>query len=833
MGLQTYTSKRNFHITPEPPGEKRPRKGGNSFCVQKHDATRLHYDFRLELDGVLKSWAVTKGPSIDPADKRLAVRTEDHPLAYGGFEGIIPEGQYGGGTVMLWDTGTWEPVGDPHKGIAEGHLKFELHGERMHGRWALVRMKNRKESDKHENWLLIKDRDDKAATDGAALNFLDDNASSVKTGASMDDIAARHDKVWQSKGAQPATARPHEKRKPKADTSSAQALAADYKQVELATLVSEPPEGKDWLHEIKFDGYRILCTVSDRGVIIRTRNGHDWTDKFPAIAEALSALKVKNAVIDGEAVVLDDKGRSSFQALQHALGEGGEPSEIQAYFFDILHLNGKNLTGKSLVDRKKFLSKLFRKAPKNSPLHYSDHLQSASDVLTKACDMGLEGVVSKRKAAPYFRGRSKDWLKSKCNKRQEFVIIGFTHAKNDHRAVGALHIAYMSEGELVYAGKVGTGFSHSMAAQILKRLGPLTMKEPKTKGITTPALRGAVWVKPQVLCEVSFTEWTETGHIRHPSFEGLREDKTPAEVTQEQPLQTPLKTPHVLSGYRQYKEKKEFEVRDVAITHPDRVIFDKEGITKGQLAEYYGAVAPLMIAQIAEHPISLVRCPSGVDGDCFFQRNPDKYMRTMVKPFSWTHKGTKHEYMYIEDVRGIVFLIQMGVIEIHPWGAPFNRIDYPDRLIFDLDPDEAVDFEAVKLSALDVRARLKAKGLKSYVKCTGGKGLHIIAPLPGKQKWPEIKAFSAAVAADMVAAAPEAYVATMTKAKRKGKIFVDYFRNDYTATAIADYSVRARPGAPVAVPLRWEELRDLKSANAFTIEDVLRRIDKAKPVVPT
>ena len=829
MGLQTYISKRNFHITPEPPPDRKRHKDGNSFVIQKHDATRLHYDFRLELDGVLKSWAVTKGPSLDPADKRLAVRTEDHPLAYGGFEGIIPEGQYGGGTVMLWDTGSWEPIGDPHKGLAEGHLKFELHGTRMHGRWALIRMKNRKESEKRENWLLIKEKDAEAAADAAAQKFLEKNATSVKTGATMDEIAARADDVWQSKGAQPAKTRPHVKRRPKADPTAARDLASDYKQVQLATLVSEPPAGKDWIHEIKFDGYRVLCTVSDKGVVIRTRNGNDWTDKFPAIAEALSELKVDSAVIDAEAVVLDDKGRSSFQALQQALGDSGDNMAIQAYCFDLLHLNGKDLTGKSLADRKKLLSKLFRKVPAASHLHYSDHLESSGDVLTKACEMGLEGVVSKRRSAPYFRGRSKDWLKSKCNKRQEFVIIGFTRAKNDHRAIGALHIAYMSEGELVYAGKVGTGFTHSMAEQIFKRLEPLVMKEPKTKDITGPALRGAVWVKPQVLCEVSFTEWTETGHVRHPSFEGLREDKKPTEVTREQPV----RTPPVLSGYKQYKDKNEWNVRDVAITHPDRVIFTKELITKGQLAEYYGAVAPLMIRQIADHPISLVRCPSGIDGECFFQRNPDKYMRTVVKPFAWTHNGTKHEYLYVEDVRGIVFLIQMGVIEIHPWGAPYNRIDYPDRLIFDLDPDEAVDFEAVKLAAQDVRARLKANGLKSYVKCTGGKGLHVISPLPGRQKWPEVKAFTAGIAADMVKAAPEAYVATMTKAKRKGKIFVDYFRNDYTATAIADYSVRARPGAPVAVPLRWEELRDLKSPNAFTMDDVLHRIDKHKPIIAT
>lgn len=829
MQLDTYISKRDFRKTPEPRPEKHPRVGGNSFCVQKHDATRLHYDFRLELDGVLKSWAVTKGPSLDPKDRRLAVRTEDHPLAYGSFEGSIPQGEYGGGTVMLWDEGTWEPIGDPHEGLEKGHLKFNLHGTRLKGRWALVLMRNKDERDKKENWLLIKDGDEEADPEHAPV-FLEENATSVKTGATMEEIAARSD-IWHSNRA-PAKARPHPKKvgPPNADLTEARKLAADYKQVQLATLVSEPPAGKDWVHEIKFDGYRILCFVADGGVVIKTRNGNDWTQKFPAVAAALAELNVKNAVIDGEAVMLDDKGRSSFQALQQALGDGGDLYGIQGYFFDLLHLNGKDLTSKPLIERKKALQKLFKSVPISAPINYSEHLEGAEDVLKHACEMGLEGVVSKRAGAPYFRGRSKGWLKSKCSKRQEFVIIGFTRAKNDHRAIGALHIAYMSEGELVYAGKVGTGFSHGLAEKIYKQLEPLELQEPKIKkGLSGPAMKGAVWVKPQMLCEVSFTEWTESGHVRHPSFEGLREDKPVTEVVREKPIRTSA----VLPGYRHHAVDAEVVVRDVKITHPERVVFEKELITKGELAEYYGQIAPYMLKDISGHPISLVRCPSGADAECFFQRNPDKYMRTMVKSFPWTHKGNKHEYLYVEDVKGIVFLVQMGVIEIHPWGAKASRIDYPTRMIFDLDPAEGIDFEAVKLAAHDVRGRLKKRGLKTFVKCTGGKGLHVVAPLQGKKNWAEVKTFAASIAAQMVEAAPEAYVATMSKAKRDGKIFIDYFRNDYTATAIADYSVRARPGAPVAVPLHWEELGDLKSANAFSLKDVIKRLEKLEPVRAT
>ncbi len=813
MALETYKEKRDFAKTPEPAPRKvsgKPKQG-YSFCVQKHDATRLHYDFRLELDGVLLSWAVTKGPSLNPSDKRLAVRTEDHPLDYGDFEGTIPKGQYGGGTVMLWDRGRWNPLDDPHKGLKKGHIAFELEGERLKGKWALIRMHG-KDNDKRENWLLIKENDEEASEGKKAERFLDKTASSVKTGRPMDAIAAGTYE-WQS-------GRKIKKKKPGLTVAK---LMETYPEVQLATLVSGPPAGKDWIHEIKFDGYRILCFVANGNVRIVTRNGHDWTGRFPAIAASLSALTVDSAVLDGEAVMLDDRGQSGFQALQAALSEDGKAGDIRAYLFDCLHLDGDDISGLPLRDRKARLKNLVKLSKKSPALLYSDDMDSQDSMLSKACEIGLEGLISKRADAPYRAGRGKDWLKSKCGKRQEFVIVGYAPAKSGGRAIGALHLAYTKDGGLHYAGKVGTGFTMKSAKQIYDRLAPLQVDAPPIQDIPRAARRGSFWVQPYLLCEVSFTEWTADGHIRHPSFEGLREDKEAGEVVQEKPVKTKKVAAKTM------EKAGNLEIAGIVITHPEREIFPDTHVTKGDLARYYEAVAPFMMADLARRPISLIRCPSGTGHECFFQRNPDNHMKKYVKPFIWEHKGKKHEYLYIEDQQGLIFLIQMGVIEIHPWGATVDAIEHPTRMIFDLDADEGIPFEAVKLAAFDVRERLKVLGLDSTVKCTGGKGLHVVVPLDGKAEWPDVKHFAGSFAEHLAREAPDAYVATMTKSKRKGKIFVDYFRNDYTATAVADYAVRARPGAPVAVPLSWKELKTLKSANEFTMQDVIRRLKGKNP----
>jgi bifunctional non-homologous end joining protein LigD len=809
MALQEYQRKRNFNRTSEPPpGKTRANSEKFSYLIQKHDATRLHYDLRIELDGVLLSWAVTKGPSLNPTDKRLAVRTEDHPLAYGTFEGTIPEGEYGGGTVMLWDTGSWEPLGDPHAGLKKGHLSFTLHGDRLHGQWHLVRMRD---EGKRENWLLIKEADE-YARNSASGKFLESAASSVTTGRSMDEIAS-------------GATRKQDKKIRTASDKNIGALVKRYPNVQLATLVDAPPEGAKWLHEIKFDGYRLLGFVDEGEARLRTRNGHDWTKKFPSLCDAIEKLKIKSAVLDMEAVVLNTQGKSDFQALQAALGIGGDPRGIVAYVFDLLHLNGEDLTKTPLTSRKKKLREVLKDSNTKSTLRYSDHMAGrGAEMFAKACEAGLEGIVSKIGDSHYLSGRQKSWLKIKCIQRQEFIIVGYSNSRTGGRALGALYLGYRKDGKLTYAGKVGTGFSVKSARDLVARFASLTVKKPVLSRAGTAAIPAEEWssihwLKPALLCEVAFTEWTEEGRIRHPSFQGLREDKDTDEVVKEAPVEERKPAGAlVLSG--------------VTITHPDRVVSDVGQVTKGQLAEYYASAMAGILPHIVGRPLSLLRCPSGFDGECFFQRNPGKLAGQHVKPFHFTHKGKKYVYLYIEDERGLLELIQIGTVEFHPWGATVDAIDYPDQMIFDLDPDTGVDFEAVKLAALDIRKRLKQRGLQSAVKCTGGKGLHVTVPLAEKDNWTAVKAFAKSLAEEMAEAAPDAYVATMSKAKRKGKIFIDYLRNDYTATAIADYSVRARPGAPIALPLEWKDLKTLKSASQFTVTDLLKQSKLKIPKSP-
>jgi bifunctional non-homologous end joining protein LigD len=789
MALEEYSRKRDFEKTPEPgPGRVEARGGTRSYAIQKHQATRLHYDFRLELDGVLLSWAVTKGPSLNPADKRLAVRTEDHPLAYGSFEGTIPQGEYGGGTVMLWDRGSWEPVGDPHAGLKKGHLAFILHGERLKGKWDLIRMKA---EEKRENWLLIKADDGNARKDRKG-DLLEKFSSSVTTGRTMEEIA-------------------------KADGSNEglERLMERYSGVQLATLAEAPPEGGEWLYEIKFDGYRLLGFAAGGAARLRTRNGNDWTERFPSLAAALGRLRAKDAVLDMEAVVLDAQGKSSFQALQAALGDGGDAAGIAAYVFDLLSLDGKDLTGLPLTERKGKLAKLLKPSEADGTLRYSGHATGrGAEIFAKACEAGLEGIVAKLANAPYAAGRQRSWLKIKCGRRQEFLIVGFSDARGGGRVLGALYLGYRKGGALQYAGKVGTGFTMESARRIADRLREMAVVRPvftraETEGMPAGEWREVHWVEPKLLCEVAFAEWTEDGRVRHGSFQGLREDKDAADVRKEKPMQAG-------AGAR--------TVGGVEITHPERVISETGHVTKGELAEYMAGVAKLILPQIARHPLSLLRCPSGIDDKCFFQRNPGRGLGAGVRTYEFRHKGKRYEYLYIEDEKGLLELIQMGSIELHPWGATVDAIDYPDRMIFDLDPAPELPFEAVKLAAQDLRQRLQRKGLEPVLKCTGGKGLHVTVPLAGKDKWPEVKAFAGSVADEMARETPAAYVATMSKAKRTGKIFIDYFRNDYTATAIADYSVRARAGAPVALPIDWKELRAIESACQFTMKDVLRRI---------
>ena len=618
---------------------------------------------------------------------------------------------------------------------------------------------------------------------------------------------------------------PVHRSKTKQEHAELERLMRKYSEVQLATLVDRPPEGELWLHETKFDGYRLLGFVSNSTARIRTRNGKDWTESFPSLTAALQKLSAKSAVLDMEAVVVDAEGKSSFQALQSALGSAGEPRKIMGYVFDLLQLDGEDVTKLPLIERKEKLRGLLKRSNRQMTLRYSDHiLGDGSKVFTRACEAGLEGIVSKRGDASYVAGRQNSWLKTKCVQRQEFIILGFSGARTGDRALGALYLGYRKDDAIRYAGKVGTGFSMQGArelAELFKKLATEkpTMTRAETKGMTAAEWRSIHWIKPILLCEVAFTEWTQDGRIRHPSFQGLRQDKDAREATKE----TPVAAPRSRKAVRK-PQSASLTVAGVVITHPDRVISKTHHITKGELAEYYAGVARFILPRIVRRPLSLLRCPSGIDGGCFYQRNRGRGLAPDVRPFEFKHHGNRHEYLYIEDEKGLVELIQMGAIEIHPWGASIDSIDYPDRLIFDLDPAPDVPFRALKLAAEDLRRRLRERRLESVLKCTGGKGLHVTVPLMAETSWPRVKAFAATVAQEMVENAPEIYIATMSKAKRKGKIFIDYFRNDYTATAIADYAVRARQGAPVAMPLEWKELKNLRSADQFTMTDALKRL---------
>jgi bifunctional non-homologous end joining protein LigD len=627
---------------------------------------------------------------------------------------------------------------------------------------------------------------------------------------------------------------PNVRAKPEERTRSSAPSIAElmerYPYVQLATLVDAVPEGANWVHEIKFDGYRLLGFHSGQTVRLITRNGKDWTGAFPSLSAAISVLAADHAVLDMEAVVLDGHGKSSFQSLQNALGEGGDRKSIVGYVFDLLYLNGKDLTKMPLVDRKEKLEALLGTS---KTLRFSGHVISqGEEMFVKACEAGLEGIISKEANAPYVTGRGKSWLKIKCSLRQEFIIVGYSDPRRGQRALGALYLGYLKNSALQYAGKVGTGFTMKSARELTVRLTRISVSTPvlsraETVGLGAGEWRAVHWVKPAVLCEVAFTEWTEDGRIRHPSFQGLREDKNASQVKKEAPV-APVGKATAMEG----KKVKHLVLHGVTITHPGRIISDTGHITKGELAEYYAAVAPWILPQIARHPLSLLRCPSGVDKQCFFQRNPGKGLGAEVHPFEFKNKGKTYEYLYIEDEKGLLEVVQMGAVELHPWGTSIDSIDCPDRIIFDLDPAPEVPFAALKLGAQDLRCRLRRRGLESSLKCTGGKGLHVTVPLAAKDSWSTVKGFAAAVADEMVAAAPAAYVATMSKAKRTGRIFIDYFRNDYTATAIADYAVRARPGAPVALPIDWKELKDLESASQFTMKEVLARLNRTKRALP-
>ncbi|MGI0525222.1 DNA ligase D [Rhizobium giardinii] len=840
--LIEYNRKRDFTKTSEPKGAARRSKPGKLFLIQKHDATRLHYDFRLEWKGVLKSWAVTRGPSINPQDKRLAVRTEDHPLAYGDFEGTIPQNQYGGGTVMLWDTGWWEPDNDPDEGLKEGKLKFHIHGQRLRGGWTLVRMKPR-EGEKRENWLLIKEDDEDADPDGESL--LTQNTTSVKTGRSMEEIASgrgeKKARIWQSNKSTAenvkAGAVATEDAPPRPSAKMQTGTKPAFQRPQLATLVSEAPAGEDWLNEVKFDGYRLMVAIGKGGVTCFTRTGLDWTEKFPDIVEGFSKLDCRSALIDGEAVAASETG-SKFSALQKALKTGGE---TRFYAFDLLHLDGKDLRGKPLTERKQALKTLIGTLGGSRSVQYSEHVQGNGEKVFQAmCRAGQEGIIAKRADAPYREGRVGSWLKIKCTKRQEFVIGGYSPSDKRGRAFASLLVGAYQGGKLVYQGRVGTGFDEDMMADLASRFAKLKIDKPAFDAVPRQIARGAIWLKPKLVAEIDFTEFTDDGHIRHGAFEGLREDKEATAVTleSEKPVSTKSvrknaaarEAPSTASRSKTTAKRKETDaegdVLGIRISHADRLLFSDPDITKIDLARYYGVVASRMLPFAARHPASILRCPQGPDHQCFYQKHagdgfPDEIHQVPIEESD----GDVANYLYVDDVEGLVAAVQMGTIEFHIWGSTIDRLDAADRLVFDLDPDPSVTFETVKTAAVALRETLEDIGLKSVAMVSGGKGIHVIVPLSRKAAWEDAKAFAKALSVRIADQDPDHYIATMSKAKRKGRIFIDWLRNERGATAVAPYSIRARKGGPVATPVTWEELTGLDAANSFHIPDILGRIE--------
>ncbi|MEH3106658.1 MAG: DNA ligase D [Sphingomonas fennica] len=794
--LDAYNAKRDFARTAEPAGASGRSDGGNLFMVQKHDATRLHWDFRLELDGVLKSWAVTRGPSPDPADKRLAVETEDHPLSYATFEGTIPKGEYGGGTVMLWDRGTWMPVPgkDPAKTLKEGHLHFTLEGERMKGEWLLVRLKPRGK-EKRTNWLLRKVADDHA---GASGDLVDRALTSVATGRTMVEIA---EGAAPHKAAKPA-AKPKPKRKLK---RAARGAPPAFRAPQLATLVDHVPDGPGWLHEVKYDGYRILLATGGGRAVAYTRTGLDWTDRFAAIADAAATLPGP-ALIDGEVVALDPQGRPSFSALQAALKDGGGAS-LAFFAFDLLEEGGEDLTGLSNRDRKARLAALLADPP--APIALAEHVEGNGEKLFAGlCAEGMEGIVSKRADAPYRGRRSPAWLKIKCLRRQEFVIVGWLPSTRGRGFRSLLLGLYEADCTLRYAGKVGTGFGAEAIEALLDRLRPLAAK---TAPVEAPraAVRGAQWVKPKLVAEVAFAEFTGDGVLRHASFVGLREDKPARQVHREEAAPAP-------------------PARAVQISHPDRVIFPESGITKGQLADYYEAVAEPLLAGLADRPVSLVRCPQGRAKQCFFQKHDAGSFGDAVRQVPIRGKdGDDEPYLAVHDVRGLLTCVQMGAIEFHGWGSRASAVERPDRMVFDLDPDEGLGFDAVRTAALQLRDVLGEMGLASFPLLSGGKGVHVVVPLDATAEWPAVKDFARRFALALAEAHPDRFTANMKKTERRGRIFLDWLRNQRGATAVLPYVVRARPGAPVAAPITWDELGETDSAARFSIADAALLLERA------
>ncbi len=793
VGLNEYKQKRNFEKTFEPEGKTQSSEESLRFVVQHHLASRDHYDLRLEWNGVLLSWAVPKGPSYNTKDKRLAVQVEDHPLEYRNFEGTIPKGEYGGGVVMIWDEGYWEPHMNVDEGLSEGMLKFSLKGSRLRGRWALIRLKG-KAGETQDNWLLLKEKDEYSKDEEGMSEF----TTSIRTGRTMAEIEGGQDEKF--------IKNPFSK--------------AD---VQLAKLVKAIPEG-DWLYEMKYDGYRILAFVEGNSVRLITRKGNDITKRFFTIASSLIDLaKGRAMVLDGEIVITDESGKTDFQALQNYL-KTQNSQNLTYIVFDLLAIDGEDIRGQSLILRKEKLESLLQDAPKN--LYYSRHVKGyGKESFAAACEAGMEGIVGKKPDSIYSGKRNDDWIKIKCDKRQEFVIGGYTLSDKRSSGVSSLLLGVYEGEDLIYAGRAGTGISENDMKILESKFEGLKCSKPPFKEVPkTKPNEKITWLEPKLAAEIKFAEWTKDNLLRQASYKGLREDKDTKDIKREKAEGI---LPQSNDEEGRYMEK-DLIIEGVKISSPDKIIYNELDITKEEVIRYYSKVADKMLPYVRHRILSIVRCPKGVSQACFYKKHPGPGSKGIITMPVSTGDDETGEYFYIENATGLISEAQMGTLEFHIWGSSVDNLEMPDMMVFDLDPDEGMDLDKVRQGVIDIRSILDELNLKSYLKISGGKGYHVVIPLKPTAGWDKFHDFARQVAEVMENKWPERYTSNVRKAKRKGKIFIDWIRNARGATSIAPYSLRARKGAKVSMPIFWEELYTV-APDGINMEDALLRIEKKDP----
>lgn len=822
--LKTYKAKRNFAITPEPAEGGEVGQESLTFVIQKHWASRLHYDFRLELDGVMMSWAVPKGPSYDTHDKRMAVHVEDHPISYNDFEGTIPPKQYGAGKVIIWDKGTWHPLDDPRKALKAGNLKFEINGHKMHGRWVLVRMRGKGE--KQEPWLLIKENDEYARP-ADAFSVIDEMPDSVKTlpmpagrGHAAPGGARPSHRADAGEATSPTDAMT---KAPKAtketkETTAPKAAMPEKLAPQLATLVDAPPAAaEDWLFEVKYDGYRLLARIDGKDIRLITRNGNDWTHKLQPLRDQLASLKFPPGWYDGEIVVHDDSGRPDFGLLQNAFDEEN-PGDIVYFLFDIPFHNGRDLRDLPLEQRRTVLQQVMAKRESEN-VRFSAALSAPpQDMIVAACQMGLEGIIGKRKDSRYTARRTGSWIKLKCGQRQEFVIGGYTDPQGARTGFGSLLLGtYDEDGKLQYAGNVGSGFN-AVSLQALKAKMEKLHADKSPFAPSRDVDRKAHWLKPTLVAEVSFGEWTHSGSIRHAVFQGLRKDKRAAGITREKPQ-------HV-------KEKPDMQAtiegtlpKSLKVTNPDRIIDKQSGATKITLIRYYALVASLMLPHLKGRPVSLVRAPEGVGGELFFQKHAEVSRMPGIKQLKQSLDPDHPPMLEVPSEQGLLSAAQMNVVELHTQNASATSYEKPNRMVFDLDPGKGVSWDQVKEGAQLMRAFLAQLALPAFLKTSGGKGLHVVVPVKPGYGWDDVKAFSQAIVAHMAQTIPDRFVLKSGPRNRVGKIFIDYLRNGRGATTVCAWSARTRPGLGISVPISWDELDGLQSADHWNVSNVHTRLD--------